>query len=77
MSRKCVICKTKGSEGYFKFPVDSKTQNSWLEKCPDASKIVIDGKISDSKRVCYRHFQTDVIQFDGRGYKIPPGKLCL
>ena len=45
-SNKCAICSSRGNKGYFSVPKDKKAE--W--------QLVITESITNSTRVCYRHF---------------------
>ena len=65
-SNKCAICAKRGTKGWFQVPKESPSDNTpkrqWL------SVINPEEEVTESTRVCFRHFSRDDITITLKGF---------
>ena len=65
----CAICHKTGTKGYFRIPTDDR-QTEWLS----IAGLPPDVKGVHGKRICFRHFQSNVMVFVGNALKVTKGE---
>ena len=69
MVNRCILCKSSGNRGFFRFPEDSR-RDEWVKICD----LTADSRV-DNLRICFRHFATNKLVFRGTSLKPSKGKL--